>query len=421
MRRIRQLVTGSAVGCIALLAACSDTPGPTAPDLQSARAGAQDDNAPSAAALDAQIPGFGGFFLDGDGSPTVYLTRGADRGNAERALAGFLRSRGGAAALRIREASYSWGSLQRWQAAATAAAFEAPGAVFVDNDEASNRVRVGVEDLAAAGRVRAAASRLGIPDGALVVELAPPVYQIAAATHLRGTDRPVRAGMQINFPGYVCSLGFNANSGTQRSFVTASHCTNTQGGVESTPYWQPTQTEAPSQVASEVSDPNYVRNGAGCPKGRRCRYSDAARAVYTNAADQALGVIARTTGANNNSLSVVGSFTVTQDDCTGNNNTGGCLPVGTTVNKVGRTTGWTRGNITNTCVNTGVSGTNIVQLCQTFVTAGVAGGDSGSGVWQDLGNNNAKIVGILWGGSGASFVYSPLANVVRELGALVTH
>ena len=32
-----------------------------------------------------------------------------------------------------------------------------------------------------------------------------------------------------------------------------------------------------------------------------------------------------------------------------------------------------------------------------------------------------QLVGILWGGSGPSFVYSPLANVVRELGALVTH
>ena len=114
-------------------------------------------------------------------------------------------------------------------------------------------------------------------------------------------------------------------------------------------------------LATEVADPVYVRGGAGCPKGKKCRYSDAARAAYANGTNQALGLIARTSGANNGSLDIVGSFSITADDCTGSNQTGGCLAVGTVVNKVGRTTGWTSGAITNTCVNTGVQGTIIVQ------------------------------------------------------------
>jgi hypothetical protein len=94
--------------------------------------------------------------------------------------------------------------------------------------------------------------------------------------------------------------------------------------------------------------------------------------------------------------------------------------VGQTVNKVGRTTGWTQGLVTNTCVNTGVSGSNIVQLCQTFVSAGVGGGDSGSPVFR--GTSSVTLVGILWGGnsSGTQFVYSPIANIEQELGALTT-
>jgi hypothetical protein len=34
-----------------------------------------------------------------------------------------------------------------------------------------------------------------------------------------------------------------------------------------------------------------------------------------------------------------------------------------------------------------------------------------------------KLAGVLWGGnsSGTQFVYSPFANVVKELGALTTH
>jgi hypothetical protein len=79
--------------------------------------------------------------------------------------------------------------------------------------------------------------------------------------------------------------------------------------------------------------------------------------------------------------------------------------------------------MTNKCVNTGVQGTRIVQLCQNFVSARVGGGDSGSDVFQVTSGTNVKLAGILWGGSssGGQFVYSPFANVVRELGPLTTH
>ena len=420
MTRSRFMPVALAASAVLLLAACQESS--TSPDLSPSfrAAAAQGGALPSAEELDRQVPGFGGFFLDASGAPTVYLSRGASRAAAERALAGYLGARGlSTAAVHVLEARYSWQQLQRWQAAATDAAFDGPGAVFVDNDETSNVVRIGVEDLGAMGRVRSAAAQLGIPDDALVVEQAEPILQLATLQNV--VDRPVRAGVQINFPGFLCSVGFNATSGGQASFVTASHCTNTQGGVESTPYWQPLQSVDPTQIATEVADPDYTRGkgNSACPRGRRCRYSDASRAAYVDAGNMALGQIAATSGANNGSLTITGSFSIASDDC---GTTGGCLPVGTTVNKVGRTTGWTAGNITDTCVNTGVSGTNIVQLCQTFVSAGVGGGDSGSDVFQITGGS-VKLAGILWGGDGAGtmFVFSPFGNVTRELGALVTH
>ena len=100
-------------------------------------------------------------------------------------------------------------------------------------------------------QVRAAVARLGIPDAAVIVERAEPIIQVATLQNV--VDRPVRAGVQINFPGFLCSVGFNATSGTQKSFVTASHCTTKQGGVESTPYWQPLQIGRP--------DPDRHRGG----------------------------------------------------------------------------------------------------------------------------------------------------------------
>jgi hypothetical protein len=411
-----------AAGLVVAVASCRDSSTPAEPDagLLAARGqAAQSADLPSTGELDRQVPGFGGFYLDASGTPTIYLTRGSPRANAERALAGYLNARGlDVASLRVQEARYGWQQLERWQAAAAMAAFESQGTVFVDNDETVNRVRIGVADLNSMGQVRAAVAQSGLPDDAVIIERAEPIVMVATLQDV--VDRPVRAGVQINFPGFLCSVGFNATTpGGQKSFVTASHCTNTQGGVESTPYWQPRETTDPTQIATEVADPVYQRNIAGCPRGRKCRYSDASRAAYINGANQALGLIAQTSGPNNGSLTITGSFSITSDDC---GTTGGCLTVGTTVNKVGRTTGWTAGNITNTCVTTGVSGTNIVQLCQTFVSAGVGGGDSGSDVFQITGGT-VKLAGALWGGNSAGtlFVFSPFGNVTRELGALITH
>lgn len=403
-------------GLLLLAAACSDQKEPVgpsnqpeSPSIQPAIQGTSQDPL----ALGRTVRGFGGFYLD-RGVPVVYLKNAAERGNAERALTPFLRAQGlTASQLRVLPAKYDWAQLERWFAQASVEVLAVSGGVFVDADEASNRVRIGVERGAAA-RIRGIVDRLGIPAEAVVVQETEP---IRFAASLRDRVRPIVGGLQINFPGFLCTLGFNATSGGQSSFITNSHCTSTQGGVENTPYWQPTQTLAPTQIATEVADPIYFRNSNGCPRGRRCRFSDASRAAYRLGESFTLGSIARTNGFNNSSLNIVGNFGITGE--TGGPN----FAVGTIVNKVGRTTGWTRGAVTQTCVNTGVQGSNIVQLCQTFVSAGVGAGDSGSPVFIQTGTSTATLAGILWGGSGSSlFVFSPLANIERagELGPLTT-
>ena len=413
-----------AAGAALALSACQDQPNPTSPDpglvAASAQRSSQGGGLPSTEELDRQVPGFGGFFLDANGEPTIYLARGASRAPAERALGAYMSGRGlSTAALHVREARYGWQQLQRWQDAATDGAFSVNGTVYVDNDETTNRVRVGVENIGTAGQVRAAVARLGVPDDAVIVDQVEPIVQVATLQNV--VSRPVQAGVQINFPGFLCSVGFNATTPAgEMSFVTASHCTSKQGGVENTPYYQPLQSIDGTVIAREVADPVYTK-GPGCPGGKVCRYSDASRAAYTDGANQGLGLIAATSGANNGSLTIAGSFTIADNDCIGT--LGGCLAVGTTVNKVGRTTGWTSGIITNKCVNTGVQGSRIVQRCQTFVSAGVGGGDSGSDVFQVLNGTNVMLAGVLWGGnsSGTQFVYSAFANVVAELGPLTTH
>ena len=295
-------------------------------------------------------------------------------------------------------------------AKASPAVLAVAGTVFGDNDEANGRLVFGVENEHVIPAVRTVLSQLGVPGSDYEIRVTAPIHQVAT---LRDVWRPTQAGIQIHFPGFLCSMGFNADAGGERSFITASHCTTTQGGVESTPYWQPLSTVDPTVIATEVADPEYFtfKTNSDCPRGKLCRYSDASRAAYSSGVASTRGAIARTTGANNGSLEVVGSFDVTAQSDAG---------LGATVNKVGRTTGWTQGPVTNTCVNTNVFASRIHLLCQTFVAAGVAGGDSGSGVFAITRKNDVTLVGILWGGSGdgQTFVFSPMSGVTRELGPL---
>ena len=154
--------------------------------------------------------------------------------------------------MRVRKADFDWATLDRWFTQASVEALGIQGVVFADADEARNRVRIGVEDAAAAARARAVLARFGVPASAVNVDVTQPIQQLAT---LRGAVRPVVAGVQINFPGFLCSLGFNASRSGTRGFVTASHCTSTQGGVEGTPYWQPLESVRPVQIATETVDP----------------------------------------------------------------------------------------------------------------------------------------------------------------------
>ena len=301
------------------------------------------------------------------------------------------------------------GQVAAWFNRASPEVLALPGAVFADHDEAADRLVVGVDNPAAVRGVQSAMTRLGIPGGAYEVRVTEPIYQLAT---LRDAFRPTQAGIQIHFGQYVCTLGFNVTHSAGRSFITNSHCTNRQGGTEGTTYYQPLSSVNGTVIATEAADPKYFKGG-DCPRGKTCRYSDASRALYSSSTSSSRGIIAKTTGANNGSLTTSGSFTITaQDNSTTN------FALGTVVNKVGRTTGWTSGQVTNTCVHTNVSGSRITQLCQTFVSAGVGGGDSGSPVFRITSGDQVTLVGILWGGSssGTSFVFSPLQQIQRELG-----
>ncbi len=284
------------------------------------------------------------------------------------------------------------------------------GTVFADNDESIGKMVFGVESARAIPGVQRALAAVGASSAEYVITVTEPIRHMAT---LRDRFRPTQAGIQIHFSRYVCTMGFNVDHSGGRSFITNSHCTAKQGGVEGTTYAQPSRTVDPTVIATEVDDPLYVKGG-NCPKGKKCRYSDASRALYSADVASNRGDILKTTGANNGSLTVGGVFTVTSQDNSTRN-----FAIGTVLNKVGRTTGWSQGPVSRTCVNTNVLGSTVHQFCQTFVDAAVDGGDSGSPVFGITSGDNVQLVGILWGGGTGYYVFSPLASIQQELGSLV--
>jgi hypothetical protein len=283
------------------------------------------------------------------------------------------------------------------------------GTVFADHDERVGKLVFGVRNANAAAGVRRSLVARGLSAADFdVVQTG----EIAALATLRDRFRPTQAGIQIHFTQYVCTMGFNVDHAGGRSFITNSHCTAKQGGTEGTVYYQPVSSTSPEVIATEVDDPAYTKP-AGCPKGKVCRRSDSSRALYSASTASIRGDILKTTGANNNSLTVAGVFSVTSQDNSTTN-----FPIGLVLNKVGRTTGWSQGPVSRTCVNTNVSGSRVHQLCQTFVDAAVAGGDSGSPVFRITSGDAVQLVGILWGGGTGYYVMSPLSAIQAELGAV---
>lgn len=363
------------------------------------------------AAINNLVPGFGGLFKDEQGVLTVYLLPNV--GEQQRQLFG--------PNVRFRDADFEFRQLLGWRDSLLNV-LDTAGIALLDADESRNRVRIGIERGAPEGVERALRARLrtlGVPQRAVVFEEVPPILPLQT---LRDPFNPVPGGVEIHWSNFLCTLGFNARPVVDTApaescfFVTNDHCTDVQGQVTGTVYMQPL---FGPQIAVEVLDPPFFSGGA-CPAGRICRYSDASMAEYFDAADCELGAIARTDALNSITIDpnaprwkIVRKL--------------GGASVGHLVAKVGRTTGWTEGTVSQTCVAVNVFGSNITRLCQSLVPDPnpgdpfpiVGSGDSGSPVFlRRVDSSQAALVGILWGGdaNGTVFVFSPVENIERDFG-----
>jgi hypothetical protein len=332
--------------------------------------------------LESAIPGIGGMYVDGS-DIVVYAPKNMSRGQVISALAREAHGMGitadikaqlaRGANIRVRTANFSLSQLVAWQDNLGRTLSHVEGLTGIDADESTNQVRINVDNEASIANVQSLVAAAGIPSNAFTVKVAP---RAIAASGLRGTWRPTGGGVTISNPNAVCSLGFNATTNTGLNvLVTAGHCAGGTPGLGATGATEG-QPNTSFPVGTIQNNPAWTRTDAGCSGYTRCTLADALLVQYSIASTMSKRVAFTSfTGLNGGG----GSITVTGwwDNVVAPT---ASLFVGQSVDKEGQTTGWTRGTISQTCVNTPVSdGTGVYMvLCAEAVTGSRIGqGDSG--------------------------------------------
>jgi len=278
------------------------------------------------------------------------------------------------------------------------------GVVQLGIDERKNRVMIGVVDDAAQRRVADQLIRLGVDRGTVVIETVKPMILFSNSSKIR----PVIGGSQIKpiGTGGVCTLGFVADRNGKRGFITASHCSKIQGGVEGTTDGQAIGSD---KIATEVADPMYFTGGP-CPDGRRCRFSDTSFSRMDAGITNQRGEILDPTTFSNYRVAIAIPFPLE----------------GETLRKVGRTTDGSVGEVSGTCDDMNQP-SDVTLLCQDTVEATAAPGDSGAPVFMDWVptpgvEHPVAAMGILWGGPAdqSRFAFSDVTTMQfpTELGSL---
>ena len=377
-----------------------------------------------AALADGEIPGFAGHVLNADGSSVVFLARPASAEAARAHVLRFRRARGlGEGQVHVRPAAYDFRQLKTW-ADRLAPVLDEGAMVLLDIDEAQNRIVLGVADAGSIQRARREVVARDVPPAVVEVRV------VERPEHrnydLRSEFRPVVGGIgTINAVTAECTLGYVAiytgswyDPQSVPGFLTNSHCSKTKFGLDGSAQYQPESRLAFFRVGTEYLDP--PRQTCDAVWGI-CftRSSDASFFQLTAGVSYEVGKIARPQWA------AIGSpgpivvdaaaprFSITttawQEETV----------VGTWLNKVGRETGWTRGQVTQTCVL--LSGIT----CNYVTNIHSQRGDSGSPIFADQSTGSVpsglevKAHGMLWGGPPTNFnvtYFSHMAGISNDMG-----
>jgi hypothetical protein len=302
------------------------------------------------------------------------------------------------------------------------------GVVFLDLDEHCGCIVIGAVSKEVNSSIASFIKEHDVYASWVNIVQTPEYRQTAALTD---KFRPTMGGQQIRTVANLCTLGLPVYSWDMHNegILTASHCTQGPLGQN----WGTDFYQGPASadfIASESIDLGLFDDTKHpeCPTRRFCRFSDAVYAHYGVPDAGIRGRISRPTNMCNwAAFPCLLTLDRPTDDIRIAFATAGMF-AGMEVDKIGMTSGWTRGPITNTCVDVNVvevdaSGmtipTNITMLCQSLVATIAQPGDSGAPVFEYFtGYDAGNFAGILWGAnlSYSSMVFSPIDGIEKDLG-----
>jgi hypothetical protein len=403
--------------------------------------------------VESEVPGFGGMYFDpGAGRFVAFVRDPGARGRAVAALRVAAARWGNAhpearslagGEVDVRTGAFAFSDLMAWQQALLPALGRVAGVVGIDADERENRVTISVTNDAAAAEIGRVAAAVGVPTQAIAVRRSPAIK--ALQSNVRSYTRPLAGGFQIeNVSRIRCTIGWNVTTTLgETGFLTAGHCAAGNNGAGSTggSIYQAEATSSSNIVGNVAINPTWTN---GCWTSASSPPLGFYGGYFSGPCTEADVMFVSTSAANADKVLAVTSNVAT-------NNVPGSINyssrnglisspvfafVGAVVDKVGRTTGTTRGTVQATCTAAVVQGSpNYVVTCADRVeTASSGKGDSGAPVYRLIGNGRYPL-GTLFAGNlnwedfdgeaycdasrGAvtcTYLYAPWSNIQNRLG-----
>jgi hypothetical protein len=389
-------------------------------------------------AAERLMPSFGGVYYD-RGRPIVRMTDHARQSPSQ--VAEQLQTSGmrlsGIAALGLEHADYRFSQLAAWRDALLEDFLGDTIAHSLDLDERRNRVVVEVTSASSAKVVEAWARGRGVPREALEIPVS--ARTVPAQPTLASQIRPLMGGLQIGPRG--CTMTLIAEWNAEAVLMTNSHCSMNNffwdQGTTSQPWGNyPWVNPLVPQFGSERYDWGGFRCGPVWSR-KNCRYADLALYSITGATashPDSIAVRGRIAALSiRNSGFLMSQYSVSPSIVLAPTSTPhfrvtsrqGWPFQGESLDKVGVTTGWTWGDVTETCVDIAPNAGNNNSgderfLCQDRALLGARPGDSGSPVFKlgTAGSIDVTFYGMLWGmlPDGRSS-FSSWSGIYNEIGA----
>lgn len=397
----------------------------------------------------ANVPTFGGFFLQPDGGLAAYVVSDSDATPAKSALQALIRdsllTHGWIKRnppILILKGRYSYRELANWRAQVTESVLTKSVAGFAWDyiDFSGNRIRVGVLRSALApstSALQTVLAKLGIPAAAVEVVATdgfaassglrePPTARTMTATDdsLTSAATTFMAGI-IAYGNGPCTAGAIIDySGHGRQMITDSHCSTSEFAYDGTTFHMAGGVPYGSAIGAESYDPSgYTCVLGGITYTNRCRESE--QILVSMTATTARGAIARTNGTPDSTWHAGGADGTLVRSTThpffAVFSAGGGVTQHQLIYKIGRWTGWNMGTVISTCADivVPVSGTDYVIQCSVTTSVPSHSGDSGGPVFTWDGSCDCvALKGFHFGSDTLGHVaaYSPYDRFITDMG-----